>query len=110
MIEITDTIPPVIEPIEDVTVSVLRKLYGEVQLPLAKVSDECNKILRVDITYPGGFIQNQNTATVNLPSGDNEITYTVYDSCWNSSSTSFIVVVEDKTAPTVVCKGKLWSA
>ncbi len=108
LIEITDTIPPVIEPIEDVTVSAsYGNCMARVQLPLAKVSDECNKILRVDITYPGGFIQNQNTATVNLPSGDNEITYTVYDSCWNSSSTSFIVVVEDKTAPTVVCKGEV---
>lgn len=108
LIEITDTIDPVIEPIDDITVSAsIGNCMAIVQLPEAVVSDECNKILRVDITYPGGFIQNQQTAVVNLPSGDNEITYTVYDSCWNSSSESFIVTVKDKTAPTVICKGEV---
>ncbi|MBL0102038.1 MAG: hypothetical protein IPP49_20025 [Saprospiraceae bacterium] len=35
------------------------------------------------------------------------ITYTAYDGCQNSSQVSFTVKVEDKTAPTVICKGQV---
>ena len=108
IIEITDTIPPVIEPIADVTVSAAKgDCMAWVDLPLAQVSDECEGVLRVDIVYPGGFLANQYTGHIQLPSGDHVVTYTVYDECGNSSNTSFNVTVVDKTAPTVICKGEV---
>lgn len=108
LIEITDTIPPVIEPVADITVSASKgNCLATVQLPEAIVSDECEGVLNVTIEYPGGFVQGQTTATVLLPSGDNLITYTVYDECGNSSSETYTITVEDKTAPTVICKGEV---
>jgi len=108
LIEITDTISPVIEPIADITVSASKgDCMARVQLPQAVVSDECEGILNVTIEYPGGFVEGQTTANVLLPSGDNVITYTAYDECGNSSSESYTIRVEDKTAPTVICKGEV---
>ena len=49
---------------------------ANVQLPEAIVDDECNGILTVDITYPGGFAKNQTSALITLPSGSHEIVYT----------------------------------
>ncbi len=110
VIEITDTISPVIEPIEDFTVSTAsyNACEANVTLPLAVVTDSCTNVLEVDVTYPGGFVQNQTSpAFVTLPVGDNVITYTAYDECKNSSQITFVITVEDKTAPTVICKGEI---
>lgn len=108
LIEITDTISPVIQPIADITVSASKgDCMARVQLPQALVSDECEGVMNVTIEYPGGFAEGQTTANVLLPSGDNVIKYTVYDECGNSSSESCIIHVEDKTAPTVICKGEV---
>ncbi len=110
VIEITDTISPVIEAIEDFTVSTAsyNACEANVTLPLAVVTDSCTNVLEVDVTYPGGFVQNQTSpALVTLPVGDNVIRYTAYDECRNSSQITFVITVEDKTAPTVICKGEI---
>lgn len=108
MIEITDTIPPVIAPIADITVSAsVGDCIARVQLPLAVVTDECEGVLRVDIVYPGGFALGQNTAFVELPSGINTIKYIAYDECGNRDSLSYTITVLDRTSPTTICKGEL---
>ncbi|MBK9734403.1 MAG: DUF11 domain-containing protein [Saprospiraceae bacterium] len=110
VIEITDTIAPVIKPLPDmlVTANGHHICEANVTLPLAMVTDSCNSPIEVDVTYPGGFIDNQNShQVVTLPVGIHSITYTAYDACQNSSSISFTVKVEDKTAPTVICKGEI---
>ncbi len=108
VIEITDTIAPVIKPIQDLSVSTSSHNVCEanVTLPLAVVTDSCNSVIKVDVKYPGGFISNQtNPSLVTLPVGNHVITYTAYDECLNSSQITFIVTVADQTAPTVICKG-----
>lgn len=107
-IEITDTIPPVIAPMQNFTVSATQgQCMARVQLPTPTVSDECVGVLEVNIAYPGGFLTNQNTGLVDLSLGNNKITYTVYDLCRNSTSTSIIITVEDRTAPITICKGEI---
>jgi uncharacterized repeat protein (TIGR01451 family) len=110
LIEITDTVPPVIEAIPNfkVTTNSHSICEGNVQLPAAIVTDFCSNKLTVDVTYNGGFIENfRNNATIKLPVGDHIITYTAYDDCRNTTAISFTVTVEDKTAPTVICKGEV---
>lgn len=106
MLEITDIIAPEIKPLQDITVSAsFGACMARVNLPVATVTDECEGVLEVDITYPGGFFKNQNGGQIDLPVGVHTITYTAYDECRNSSSRSFKVTVEDKTPPVVICKG-----
>lgn len=110
VIEITDTLPPFIEPIEDfaVTTTSHNACEANVTLPLAVVTDSCSNVLEIDVTYPGGFVQNHTSPSlVTLPVGNNVITYTAYDECRNSSQITVIVNVVDRTAPTVICKGEI---
>ncbi len=79
------------------------KCEGTVTLPPAIVFDSCGSVSRVDIEYPGGFLKNSNGGVVKLPVGDNAVTYTAYDNCYNSTSCTIHVNVEDKTAPVVIC-------
>lgn len=105
VIEITDEEGPDIVCPADLTVTTSpQSCSAGVFLAPAIVSDNCNDILRVDVTYPGGFLQNSNGGFVVLPVGDNLVTYTAYDECLNSSSCSINVLVEDKTPPIAVCK------
>ena len=109
LIEITDTLAPVIKAIADFTVTTNgHKCEGTVILPAAIVKDSCSNYIQVDVAYPNGFIDDfKNNSTITLPSGEHTITYTAYDACGNSSATSFEVTVEDNTAPTVICKGEV---
>lgn len=108
VIEINDSIPPVIKPLADITITTNghHVCEGDVILPIPVVTDSCSGVREVNVTYTGGFIKDIKVATkISLPVGTHTITYTAYDGCLNSSSTSFIVTVEDKTPPTVICKG-----
>lgn len=108
MIEIIDNEAPVLEPIDDFTVTTKGRnlCEADVVLPPAVASDACSGIWRVDVTYPGGFIEDfNNNATVTLSSGSHLVTYTAYDNCKNATSVTFVINVEDKTAPTMICKG-----
>lgn len=108
LIEIIDNEAPVISPISDLTVSTTGRnlCEGVVVLPNAIVTDGCSGIYRIDVTYPGGFIEDfKGNATITLNAGDHKITYTAYDNCKNPASITFVVHVLDNTAPTVICKG-----
>ena len=72
-------------------------------LPALTAVDNCGTVAEVDVTYPGGFLNNQNGGLVSLPIGVNDITYTVYDNNNNASECSFTITVSDNTAPVVVC-------
>lgn len=77
---------------------------AHVNLPALDISDNCdNQPIEVDITYPGGFLDNSNGGWVELPLGSNVVTYTVYDGCYNSATCEVVVDVQDHTAPTAIC-------
>lgn len=110
VLEISDTLAPVIQNIVNATISTngMHSCVGDFTLPLPQVKDSCSGVLEVNVTYPGGFVKNILTPTkISLPAGVHTIVYTAYDVCLNSSQTSFTVTVQDKTPPTVICKGEI---
>ncbi len=103
LIEIKDTIPPVITCIESMTVSTNGySCNGDVLLPALTVVDACTSTLNFDVEYPGGALIGQNGGLVSLPLGTSTVTYTVSDECYNYSTCSFDVLVEDNTNPVAV--------
>lgn len=104
VIEIVDVEGPEIICPADLTVTTSsNSCSAGVFLAPADVDDNCNDIKRVDVVYPGGFLGDSNGGFVELPVGDNLVTYTAYDECLNSSSCSINVTVEDNTPPIAVC-------
>ena len=76
--------------------------------PVENLTDNCSNKFEVDISCPGGFIDNSNGGgLVTLPMGVHEITYTVYDECGNHSECTTTVTVVDKFPPTVSCHGNI---
>lgn len=76
---------------------------GDVWIPDPRVTDNCHSIDRVDLKYPGGFIKDWDGEKITLPTGFHEVYATAYDSCYNSTTDTIIVHVEDKIAPIAVC-------
>ncbi|MBC7886064.1 MAG: HYR domain-containing protein [Saprospiraceae bacterium] len=104
MIEIVDKTGPQITCPLDFTASTNgHSCEANVAFPAAIVKDNCSPIVTVDITYPGGFIKSVNGGFGKLPVGCHTITYTAYDACYNSTSCTINVVVEDNTPPVAIC-------
>ncbi len=114
VIEIRDTKGPNIAPIQDVIASTTNHVCeGRVTFPTATVTDNCSpsNTITTDITlYPDGnlsapglFIKHGQPKTATVPVGKHIAVYTSYDACYNSSSYSIDVVVEDNTPPVAIC-------
>ncbi len=85
--------------------------------PCPVVVDNCSDETSLDITWGfdmdgDGVVDMQNghisdwncTDAIELPLGENIITYTAYDDCYNSTVCSVNVTVEDNTPPVAICK------
>ncbi len=83
-IELVDNTPPVIEPIADLKINAMGQCEIKVTLPKAQVTDYCG-LLSITSDKVSGSIFNMGTTRV---------TYTAIDSCGNSSTRSFNVIVE----------------
>jgi len=116
VLEIVDDIPPVVECPNYITTTTntimgaVNTHYGSVTcgantyIPLPDATDNCSSNLSYDITYPGGFVGHYDgQQPVVIPMGSNEVVFTVYDECYNSSTCSLIVEVQDNTPPVTVC-------
>ena len=55
------------------------------------------------MSIPGGILKNQNGGICKTPVGRDTIIYRAYDACYNESSDTMIITVEDHTAPVVIC-------
>ncbi len=77
--------------------------YANIWIPSATAYDDCGIVNSVTVSYPGGFKSQNGQFYAQLPVGNNVITYTAYDQCYNSSQCTMIIVVEDKTPPVAVC-------
>ena len=104
MIEIVDKVGPEISCPADFTVSTSgHTCEAYVAFPAAYVKDNCSADVTVDITYPDGFIKSVNGGLGKLPVGCHTVTYTAYDRCYNSTTCTVQVTVEDNTAPVAIC-------
>ena len=107
LIEITDDEGPEIYCPDDVTLSTgLTDCEAMVHIPVPLAYDNCNEVIQISVTYPGGFADNileTDGIYVDLPVGDNVITYTAYDECYNSSTCEWVVTVRDNTPPIPIC-------
>lgn len=99
--------PTILEPVNDFEGSTNGyTCEGSVFVPAPIFIDKCSGIERIDVTYPGGFIEDYspNGNFIALPLGTNEVIFVAYDECHNVSvPDTVIVVVEDKTPPVVIC-------
>lgn len=104
LIEIVDNVGPVVTAPDDFNQTTTGHLCtSSVWIPPAAVSDNCSPTISVTVTYPGGFQTSNGGFFINLPVGDNIITYTAYDQCFNSSQDEMIITVQDLTPPVAVC-------
>ncbi len=77
---------------------------AEIQFPLPPATDKCSSNLTYDLNYPGGFANNYQVGDlISLPMGENIVTVTVYDECYNSASCEILVNVIDDTPPVAIC-------
>ncbi len=107
-ITLIDTVPPMISCPSNVTISsASMSCETTYSIPTIQGQDACQSEIFVDIAYPGGFAQNSNGLDVELPLGENEITYRVRDICGKQSSCSFIVTVNDNVQPVAICESGL---
>lgn len=104
LIEIVDTIAPTIVcPYNITATSNSYTCSANVWIPMPKVFDSCGQIARVDLSYPGGFIHDFKPQYISLPVDDHELTFTVYDMCYNHSECTFGIAVYDNTPPVAIC-------
>ena len=104
-IDIIDNVGPVVEIGRDT----MREKAGQrscdalVYMPEAFVNDACNEVDRVDMVYPGGFSGSQNGGYIRLPVGVDTVVYRAFDECYNMSTDTVIVLVQDGVAPVAIC-------
>lgn len=106
VIEITDDVGPTVESINDVSISTTTGFdcTAVYLLPQVTATDNCGDVDRIDVAYPGGFVNDYDgSEIINLEVGVNDITVTAYDECLNPTIEEFSVTVEDNTAPVAVC-------
>ncbi|HZV72070.1 MAG TPA: HYR domain-containing protein [Saprospiraceae bacterium] len=104
MIEIVDTEGPVITcPANFVQTTTGHFCTATILLPPALIVDACSPTTTATVAYPGGFSPTNGGVWVSLPVGPNLITYTAYDQCFNSSTCTMTITVQDLTPPIAIC-------
>jgi hypothetical protein len=106
LIEVVDTLGPnIVCPQFDTLTTTGPDCSTSLNIPYPVVNDNCSGVDRVTVSYDFGFINDltQAGATIELPVGTHEITYTALDNCTppNFSSCTFTVVVEDRNQPVI---------
>ncbi|WP_235296393.1 SdrD B-like domain-containing protein [Portibacter marinus] len=108
LITLQDTAGPVLSGLpNDMTVSTSGfECQATVIVPAITAVDDCNPDdIRIDISYEGGFVMDQNGATIELPVGISTVSYIAYDVCGNSTTASYNVTVQDLAQPVTICDG-----
>lgn len=105
IITVVDTVGPAVSLFQDTITAKAgrRSCDAQVHLPAISTNDVCNDVDRVDMVYPGGFSGDQNGGLVRLPVGTNAVVYRVFDECYNMTTDTLIVVVDDGAAPVAIC-------
>ncbi len=105
VILVKDSVPPVLTcPTDTIRVSTNSQTdcTSDVLIPEVVVTDDCSEAGNIRILSPVGDFNGNGGILTDVPIGTHEITYEAEDECGNVGSCSFILVVEDRTAPTIV--------
>jgi len=75
-----------------------------VWVPAPAATDACGTVSRITANIPGGFVEVTGAGFwATLPAGNNLITFTAYDQCYNSNTCTMTVSILDETPPVPVC-------
>ncbi|MBR9921604.1 MAG: HYR domain-containing protein [Bacteroidetes bacterium] len=75
---------------------------ANVQIPVAGIEDACSSV-SITTDTPNGTLNSNGGLLTDVEIGEHTITYFTVDDCGNTSSCSFILTVEDQTAPVAIC-------
>ncbi len=111
LLEIVDNVGPVISGLTNIAGSTSNyACTSNVTFPTPIATDNCSSVVTVDITvYPNGgtapgvFIKHGSPKVATLPVGSHIAVYTAYDACYNSTTASIVVEIEDNTPPVAIC-------
>lgn len=108
LIEVVDFTGPSVTCPGNFTISTAsHSCSGYTSFDLPQVSDACNgSNIRIDLsapTSPEGFVKDYDGRIIELPVGQNELTYRVYDDCGNRTDCTFYVTVQDDADPIAIC-------
>lgn len=101
-IDIVDDVAPDFTCPEDIVVSSNNACTGSVSLPLINPTDLCGNEILVSSQTPLGIVEGDG-ALAELNLGKNIIHVTASDGCYNSSSCTYTVTVEDGVEPVAIC-------
>lgn len=103
IIQIKDDMAPEYTCPENYTVTTTKDCAAEITLPRLNPVDMCGDSVRVQVMTPFGLKEGDG-ALVDLNVGENLLTFTVSDACYNSSSCQTVVTVSDLTDPVAICE------
>ena len=104
IIDVIDTTAPIFVCPKDFTVSSDEDCRMLVDFPPVTPTDGCGNGIIVKIDPDGSPLVNGNGGSSMLLTGVNQVTYTVSDSCYNSSSCMINVTVQDQVEPVAICE------
>lgn len=106
VIEVMDFTPPEIDLPDTLHVAAGDNCEADVILPEAGISEDCSDPLLVDVTMvtPIGTIESNGGLVPGLPTGVYSVLYIATNDCGKMAFDTLIVVVEDLSLPTPVCK------
>lgn len=108
IINIVDTIAPVIPTLPDITLTTAsRSCSATILLPSLNITDNCTEVYHVYVNassngIASGYISG-NGGSITLPSGIHTITYSALDECGNQSEMSYRITIQDDTDPVAIC-------
>lgn len=119
IVKLKNTIEPVINNCQDMTVDVFGDCEGQVSI-LLDATDDCTpaeellytneiNLYNDDVPDPS-FDGNSNGLSETLPVGIHEVKWTVEDKCGNIERCTFLLTVRDGKKPTPYCRGTVVTA
>lgn len=105
IIIVKDTTPPSLTcPSDTIRVSTNSptECTADVLFPSITATDDCSATLFYQILTPLGTLEGNGGLLLDVPAGVHDITYEVTDECGNTATCTAILVVEDRTGPTIL--------
>jgi hypothetical protein len=104
LINVIDTVPPVIIPPADFTVDADKVgCLADVTIPAASVSDACSGSIIVTTQGSFGLINGNGGQVSDLGLGDYVVSFTATDDCNNPSTATMTFTVADLSPPEILC-------